>query len=161
MRLDFKSNHISLSQQAPLAGKKYRANWSFKISVHREERLRERGRAPAGGSNLWGRRVGWACVLLRLSWGVLGKAVVCIVMEAKKDGPYLRDGRGLEFWPMPSLRAKAHDGGLCTFSTRTSAAGIARRSQLSSLRQGKRYGQSGQATPSRTKTNPAKSLFSS
>jgi hypothetical protein len=37
---------------------------------------------------------------------------------------------------MPSLRDKAHDGGLCTFSTRTSAtaAGIDRHSQLSSPR---------------------------
>jgi hypothetical protein len=30
-------------------------------------------------------------------------------------------GVQLEFWPMPSLRDKAHDGVLCTFSTRTSA----------------------------------------
>jgi hypothetical protein len=49
---------------------------------------------------------------------------------------------------MPSLRDKAHDGVLCTFSTRTSAtaAGFARSSQLSSssgkVRQGRRHGPS-------------------
>ncbi len=37
-------------------------------------------------------------------------------------------------WPLPSLHDTAHDGVLCTFSTRTSAtaAGFARSSQLSS-----------------------------
>jgi hypothetical protein len=67
---------------------------------------------------------------------------------------------------MPSLRDKAHDGVLCTFSTRTSAkaAGFARSSQLSSSRPGqavRSVREGGMDRPSQHKSHPAGSLSSS
>ncbi len=84
----------------------------------------------------------------------------------KRYLPERRQRYNLKFLPMPSLRGKAHVGVMCTFGTRTSAtaAGSAKRSQLSSSRLGqavRSVREGGMDRPSQHKSHPAGSLSSS